>query len=507
MSDRDFDVVIIGAGLGGLQCAYILANEGYSVCVLEKNHQLGGNLQVFSRDKTIFDTGVHYIGGLAPGQNLHRYFSYFGIMDKLKLHRMDMDGFDLIELPGDPNQYPHAQGYENFIRRLCEFFPQERSAIERYCAQVKATCARFPLYSLRYSEDQEWMDKELTFNAKEVIASFTSNTTLRSVLAGSNALYAGDADSPWYVHALVVNTYIESSWRCVDGGSQIAKHLASGVRKAGAVIHSRTKVTGMEMGSSGVEAVLTAEGDRFTCRWCIANIHPTMVLDMIGPGRLRPAYVSRVRSLENTVGSFTLHLTMKPGAFPYLDHNIYHIDTDDVWDLVGAGLRAWPSSWMLSTPLSSRVQAQGSADAITVMTYMSAKDWEPWADTTNTVAEPGERGPGYEEFKREKEQQLFRLIEQRFPGIASGINTMHSTSPLTFRDYIGAPDGSMYGIRKNSADPLRTFLPPRTKVPNLLLTGQNINLHGILGVSVSAVSTCSELVGKRHLLDRIVAAS
>ncbi|HRT53799.1 MAG TPA: FAD-dependent oxidoreductase, partial [Flavobacteriales bacterium] len=115
MHDREFDVVIVGAGLGGLQCAVTLAREGMSVCVLEMNQQLGGSLQVFSRNKTVFDTGVHYIGGLEPGQNLHRYFSYYGIMDKLKLRRMDMDAFDVVELQGDPEQYPHAQGWDNFV--------------------------------------------------------------------------------------------------------------------------------------------------------------------------------------------------------------------------------------------------------------------------------------------------------------------------------------------------------------------------------------------------------
>ncbi|PJC62258.1 MAG: all-trans-retinol 13,14-reductase, partial [Flavobacteriales bacterium CG_4_9_14_0_2_um_filter_32_27] len=50
---KEYDFVIIGSGLGGLACAYILASEGYSVVVLEKNHQIGGNLQVFSRDKCI----------------------------------------------------------------------------------------------------------------------------------------------------------------------------------------------------------------------------------------------------------------------------------------------------------------------------------------------------------------------------------------------------------------------------------------------------------------------
>jgi all-trans-retinol 13,14-reductase len=91
-----YDVVIIGSGLGGLECGYILSKEGYKVCILEKNRQFGGSLQIFVRDKAIFDTGIHYIGGLDEGQNLNQSFKYFNIMDKLKLHRMDKDGFDRV---------------------------------------------------------------------------------------------------------------------------------------------------------------------------------------------------------------------------------------------------------------------------------------------------------------------------------------------------------------------------------------------------------------------------
>lgn len=63
---RGTDAVIIGSGMGGLCTAYIMAKEGMKVCVLERNRQLGGSLQIFSRDKAIFDTGVHYIGALSP---------------------------------------------------------------------------------------------------------------------------------------------------------------------------------------------------------------------------------------------------------------------------------------------------------------------------------------------------------------------------------------------------------------------------------------------------------
>ena len=116
-----YDVVIIGSGLGGLVSANILAKEGYSVCVLEKNNQYGGNLQTFVRDKTIFDTGVHYIGGLNKGQNLYQYFKYLDIIDDLNLKKLDEDGFDVITFDNDNREYKHAQGYDRFIKNLLIF--------------------------------------------------------------------------------------------------------------------------------------------------------------------------------------------------------------------------------------------------------------------------------------------------------------------------------------------------------------------------------------------------
>ena len=62
--NKKYDVIIIGSGLGGLQCAYILAKHGYKVAIFEKESQHGGCLQIFRRKGYTFDTGMHYIGAL-----------------------------------------------------------------------------------------------------------------------------------------------------------------------------------------------------------------------------------------------------------------------------------------------------------------------------------------------------------------------------------------------------------------------------------------------------------
>jgi all-trans-retinol 13,14-reductase len=120
---------------------------------------------------------------------------------------------------------------------------------------------------------------------------------------------------------------------------------------------------------------------------------------------------------------------------------------------------------------------------------------------------PGARGAEYEEFKRQKAEQMIAAAEEMFPDIRNCIQSVHCTTPLTFRDYIGNDDGSMYGFEKDFRSPLRTFIPPHTKVPNLFLTGQNINLHGMAGVTISSVVTSSQFVDRAELLKRIRSSS
>ncbi len=278
---KQYDIVIIGSGIGGLICGNLLAKEGFSVCVLEKNKQIGGSLQTFSREKTIFDSGVHYVGGLDEGQNLYQVFKYLGIIDKLKLQRMDEDGFDRIIMSDDTVEYKLAQGYDNFTRQLIQYFPDEEDAIREYCRWVNNVCDKFPLYNLRTNGLYEEKAEVLQIDTRTLIESLTDNKKLQAVLMGNNALYVGiPYETPFYVHALILNSYIESSWKCIDGGSQIGKLLAKNIREAGGEIIRHCEITKLEVENGIVTYAEAADGARYYAKNFISNIHPSRTLEM-----------------------------------------------------------------------------------------------------------------------------------------------------------------------------------------------------------------------------------
>ena len=129
-----YDIIIIGSGLGGLECGAILSKEGYHVCVLEKNELFGGCFQTYQRSGHRMDTGIHYIGSLDEGQIMNQYFRYFGIMDKLSIKRMDEEVFDRIYYKDAI--YDYAMGHERFMETLCHSFPHERENLKRYVAPL-----------------------------------------------------------------------------------------------------------------------------------------------------------------------------------------------------------------------------------------------------------------------------------------------------------------------------------------------------------------------------------
>ena len=503
-----YDVVIIGSGLGGLVSANILAKEGKSVCVLEKNNQYGGNLQTFVRDKTIFDTGVHYIGGLSKGQNLYQYFKYLDIMDDLKLHKMDEDGFDIITFDNDTKEYKHAQGYDRFIKNLVAQFPEEEEAIITYCNKLQETCREFPLYHLKHGAPYYENIEVFELGAKEYIDGITENEKLRSVLSGSNLLYAGDKKTPFYVHALAVNSYIESSYRCINGGSQISKALIKRIKEFGGETYKYKEVVKFNLDETKkITSVVTSDGTIINGDLFISNVDPKRTLSFLEDTKvLRKTYLNRIQNIENGISVFSLYLVLKPETLEYQNKNYYHFkDFDAVWGGQNYNEEDWPRSYMLSMGVKKNMGKWG--ESLTGMTYMHFDEMKPWIETKNTVAVKNDRGQTYEEFKAEKAEAFIKEIEKRIPNIRECIQEVYTSTPLSYRDYIGNDEGAAYGYVKDISNPLKSFIAPQTKIKNLLFTGQSLNMHGILGVTISAIITCSVILGREYLVDQIIEAN
>lgn len=100
-------------------------------------------------------------------------------------------------------------------------------------------------------------------------------------------------------------------------------------------------------------------------------------------------------------------------------------------------------------------------------------------------------------------KKMLNALEKKIPGLRHSIKKIYTSSPLSYRDYIGSFEGNMYGYMKSSDNPLKTMVSPRTKIDNLFLTGQSVNMHGILGVTIGAFNTCSEILGKDKIDKRL----
>jgi all-trans-retinol 13,14-reductase len=131
------------------------------------------------------------------------------------------------------------------------------------------------------------------------------------------------------------------------------------------------------------------------------------------------------------------------------------------------------------------------AQAGEIIAIMNFEDVAQWADT-----QVENRGEAYKEFKQRKAEKLLAQLELQFPGINANIEDYYTSTPLTYLNYTGTIKGSAYGVLRNVNTPR---IVHRTRIPNLFLAGQNTNSHGVMGVIIGSIVTCSELLGREFL--------
>ena len=481
-------VIIIGAGLGGLECGYILAKNGMKVTVLEREAQVGGCLQTFRRGAALFDTGFHYVGALKEGESLHKLFSYFDLMN-LPWIQLDEDCFDEVVIGKDSFRF--ANGHQRFEETMDAYFPKEREGLRKYVSFLKQVGDHI-FDSFNKQNDGTFTDSLFARSAHEFLNETIKDPLLQKVLSGTSLKMELNASTlPLYTFAQINDSFIRSSWRLRGGGSQIADKLVESIETMGGEVKTRATVTYIKEEEGKVIGVTVNDEDYLEADWIISSAHPAYTVSLVGESKkMRRIYRNRIANLENTFGMFTANIRLKPGMLPYQNKNIYiHRSEADLWNVKTMDTESVLVNYSVPEEYSS------TAVNIDLLSPMSWQEVEKWSHHP-----VGRRGEDYVAYKEEKAEECIRLVERRIPELRGAIDKIFTSSPLSYHSYIASAEGCAYGIRKDYKNPMFTVLTPRTPIPNLLQTGQSLNLHGILGVSMTSFFTCAEILG----MDKIV---
>ena len=483
-----YDAVIIGSGLGGLECAHILSKAGMSVLLLERGTQAGGCLQSYRRHGLAFDTGFHYVGGLDEGQSLHSAFRHLGLL-RLPWQRLD-NHFDRVTIGNQT--FSFAQGYDAFVETLTAAFPAERDALNKYADMLKQ-CGEQQFDALNpQTGESSLLSRLFETSAYQYLTETFHDPLLINVLCGTSLKMELRKESlPLFTFAHGNGSFIESSWRLKGDGSLIVNSLVDGIRMHGGEIICNTEVRELVEKDGKLVHAVCSNGEIYEGTIFISNIHPAVTCNLVKQSsRMKKVYRSRITHLENTFGMFTVSLRIKPQTLRYFNWNQYIYKEPDVWTF---HLKNNPVSGVL---VSCRIPEDGSkyVQQVDLLTPMNWSECEQWSHT-----EVGRRGEDYKAMKKRVADECITLAERFIPGLRDRITGCYTSTPLTYRNYTLTPEGSAYGLRKDFRNPMITLLSPRTPIPNLLLTGQNLMLHGLHGVTMTALFTCAEVLGKEPI--------
>jgi all-trans-retinol 13,14-reductase len=491
-----YDVVILGSGLGGLECAFILAKCGMNVCVLEKNAVLGGCLQTFRRGKDEFDTGFHYVGALGKGQILERIFRHLGLME-LPWHQLDTECFDQILLKG--RTYPLANGYKQFAQSLSAIFPENRMELENYSSFLENVGKGIadPIY--KESGGYDSINSLFEKSAYGYLCRSISDPLLRNILSGASLKLELRKDTlPLYTFAQINSSFIQSAWKLKGRGSLIADTLADGIKKMGGTVLANAQVISLKEKDGlvfGAEILHKGCRESLSADLFVSDLSPQLTLELLKDSpNIRPVFRRRINRLEQTCGFFTVNIKLKEGRIHYLNHNsyCYSPDLESVWNIAENQSGGKVKGVLVSQQVPESGDYATLMDILTPMNYSEVEKW------TGTL--PNRRGEEYLAFKARKAEECISMAQNFFPDLKESIETFYTSTPLTYLNYTGAVRGTAYGIRKDCNNLTQTLLTPKTPFGNLFFTGQNLNLHGILGVTLTSLLTCLEILGKEQVV-------
>ena len=513
LEESAFDVIVVGAGMGGLTAAALLCRRGKRVLVVDRHYAAGGNATIFKRKGYEFDVGIHYIGGCEPRGPIARTLDAAGATG-VEFEELDPDGFDTLVFPDLRFRVP--RGLDEYHRRLVEHFPDERRGIDRYVAFLEQfrrvqRIVRNPVSALWTLPRAPLVVRYANSTFAHFLDSCTSNERLRAVLAGQQGDYA---QPPSRASALVAigltHHYLDGAFFPKGGGQVLADALAASIERHGGRILLRATARRIVVEGGRVRGVVIDSphlGERtVTAPVVISNADLKRTLgELVGAEHLRPRTVQKARGYEMSpaLGMVYLGLNRDLVAEGHPRTNYWIYPSYESETGYAATMRGeFPDEPMTYVSIGSVKDPTNRRMAPPGHTNLEVMSLAPSAPEAWGVSEADAASGAYRksaEYQRRKQRYADRLLamaERVLPGLRGQIAYQEVATPLTHARFTLATAGTSYGIALTPAQMLMGRPGATTEIAGLYLAGASTRTaHGIGGVMSSGVVAASAIVG------------
>jgi all-trans-retinol 13,14-reductase len=491
-SAGEFDVIVIGSGMGGMTTAAALSRMDHKVLLLEQAQAIGGLTHSFSRNGFSWDVGLHYCGTFGHDQLAGRILDWLS-GGTIEFHSIGTV-YDTLHFP-DGFEISVGRPAVAYKMELKDRFPENAAEIDAYFeALLSAEEAghmvgaerampepfRFAHHWWNKKKIQRWASR----TTGEVIAELISNPKLAAVLSAQWGTYGGKPkEASFAFHGMVMGHYLEGAAYPVGGAGAIARGLVPVIEAAGGSARAGTPVSEILLENGKAVGVRTNSGDEFNAPYIVSAIGAGETVKHLLPEEIQKGdWAREIATFKPSICHFDLFLGFegdiaKHGA-TRSNHWFYDSwDTNDaIW--AGGGSEPFSMAFVSFSSLKNPTHDPGPKNKHTGDMMLWA-DWSSVAKFADGGAD--KRADEWASFKLSIESRMMDFFKEKFPDLAPLIVYHELGTPLATALFTGHEKGGFYGVETTPRRMLSDALNARTPVPGLFLSGQDVMSPGIAG--------------------------
>jgi phytoene dehydrogenase-like protein len=510
---QTFDAIVVGAGLGGLTAAALLARQGRKVMVIERSHSIGGAASTYKSGDLVVEASLHETSAPAhPTDPKHHILAKLGLLDTLTW----VPTGGLYEVRGGPIGAPLVvpDGFTDARAALAERFPAARGGLGTLLREMENIAEGLGHLSKGRAAFERPLDGLAALRKLGPVVSgwrLSVGERLQRALGDHEAAkwaiganlpyYHDDPDALWWVlFAVAQGGFISAGARYIRGGSSRLSHgLARLVRDSGGSIATQRTASAILLDPQGRVRGVAHEGrrgaadrDDALAPVILANAAPAVIADLL-PVQSRAAFAAPFgkRPLSISLFSLTFGLCEPPATFGL---NRYSTILVPDWMTALRDHRA--SADVLAALPGERMPLLAIVSYAAIDSGLGGPPFPVSVVGVDRVGNwQGLDAAAYDAKRVLWREAIAGTIDRAYPGFKAAITTSVFSTARTMQTYLNQPAGAIYGFAP--LPPARAIWhgperSPRTAIPNLFLASSYAGSGGFTG-AIMAGAAAAEL--------------